>query len=127
MTVVLDTAALIWWTTDPARLSANAGRTIDAATEILVSTISIWEVAIKARRGALILPVSARALARDLDEVERVSVRSVDADTWITNVELDWEHKDPADRTIVALAQLAGASLVTSDRRILEFYSRAIW
>lgn len=127
MTVVLDTAALMWWTTDPPRLSGNARRAIDEATEILVSTISIWEAALKARRGTLVLPGSVREFARSLEDVERVTLRSVDTDTWITNVELDWQHKDPADRTIVALAQLVGASLVTSDRRILEFYSRAIW
>lgn len=48
-------------------------------------------------------------------------------EAWIANVELDREHRDLADRTIVALAQLAGARLVTSYRRILDFYSRAVW
>lgn len=127
MKVVLDTAALIWWTTDPPRLSAKAKGAIDDAPEILVSTISIWEAAIKSSKGGLVLPVSVRDFARGLEEVERVTVRPVDTETWITNVELDWDHRDPADRTIVALAQLVGASLITSDRRILEFYSRAVW
>lgn len=127
MTVVLDTATLIWWTTDPPRLSSRARRAIDETSEILVSTISIWEAALKARKGALVLPGSIREFARGLADVERVTVRSVDAETWIANVELDWDHKDPADRTIVALAQLAGAALVTSDRRILDFYPRGVW
>lgn len=73
------------------------------------------------------LPGSIREYARGLAEVERVTVRPVDTDTWLANVELDWEHRDPADRTIVALAQLASARLVTSDRLILDFYSRAVW
>jgi PIN domain nuclease of toxin-antitoxin system len=124
---VLDTAALIWWTTNPARLSPKARRAIEAATDILVSTISIWEAALKVKQGVLVLPGSVREFARGLVDVERVTLRPVDADTWIANVDLDWDHKDPADRTIVALAQVSGASLVTSDRRILEFYSRAVW
>ena len=43
------------------------------------------------------------------------------------NLELDWDHKDPADRTIVATAMLLSSSLVTSDRMIKQFYAEAVW
>ena len=37
-------------------------------------------------------------------------------------------HKDPADRIIVALARRQGASLVTSDRKILDYaHVATIW
>jgi PIN domain nuclease of toxin-antitoxin system len=45
----------------------------------------------------------------------------------IENIELEWEHRDPADRTIVATARHFGCPLVTPDARILAFYPRAIW
>lgn len=127
LTVVLDTSALVWWTTDPPRLSERAGNAIDRATEILVNAISIWEIGLKSKNGTLILPESVREYARGLRELARLAIRPTDVDTWIASLELDWDHKDPADRVIVATARLAQAPLVTSDGRILDYYSRAIW
>lgn len=127
MTVVLDTSALVWWTTDPPRLSERAGRAIDQATQILVNAISIWEIGLKSKRGTLALPGSIREYARGLRELARLTVRPVDVAVWIASLELDWDHRDPADRVIVATAQLVDAALVTSDGRILDYYSRAIW
>ncbi|MCY4545319.1 MAG: hypothetical protein OXD39_08780 [Gemmatimonadetes bacterium] len=51
----------------------------------------------------------------------------MDVWTWIGNLELDWDHRDPVDRTIVATAKLNKCLLVTSDTTILDYYSRAIW
>jgi len=45
---------------------------------------------------------------------------------WWT-LELDWDHADPADRSIVATARLYDDILVTADRRILGFYPKAQW
>ena len=51
----------------------------------------------------------------------------VDDAIWLKNLDLDWEHQDPADRTIVATALLHDADLVTKDSDIRRFYDRAIW
>ena len=63
--------------------------------------------------------------------IERRMVRPndnpVDVLTWIKNIELDWDHRDPADRTIVATASLHACPLVTSDSAIRAFYSQTIW
>jgi len=36
----------------------------------------------------------------------------------------DGFHRDPADRLIVATARVAGAALMTRDRRILDYAAR---
>ena len=41
--------------------------------------------------------------------------------SWEIAVNLKWDHKDPADRWIVATAISEGATLVTLDRKILAF------
>ena len=46
---------------------------------------------------------------------------------WLKNLELDWDHKDPADRTIVATAMLLSSPLVTSDRIVKQFYAETVW
>ena len=43
------------------------------------------------------------------------------------NLALNWDNKDPADRVIVTLAKNLGAGIVTSDKRIRNFYKKCIW
>ena len=125
--VVLDTSALIFWTLDRDRLSDAAAAAIAEADRILVSSISIWEIGIKVNRGGLSIPLTVREFADRLIRVDRVELLPVDTATWLKNIELDWAHRDPADRTIVAVALLHSCPLVTSDRAIRNFYGNAIW
>ena len=96
--IIADTATLIFWTLDRERLSAPAARAIAQADKIGVSSISIWEIGIKVGKGKLDLPLSIREFTDRLAQVDRVELLPVDAATWITNLELDWNHRDPADR-----------------------------
>ena len=125
--VLLDTSTLVFWTLDPERLTQTAEQAIMNADRVCLSSISIWEIGIKVRKDKLVLPLSIRDFAENLERTDRVEVLPVDVRTWIGNLELDWNHRDPADRTIVATAKLHNCPLVTSDATILNFYSRAIW
>ena len=125
--VVLDTSALLFWTLHRDRLSAAASDAISAADRVLVSSISIWEIGVKVGRGRLSIPLSVREYAGRLERIARVEVLPVDIETWLASLELSWDHRDPADRTIVATAVLNECSLVTSDWAIRNFYSRAVW
>ena len=127
VTVVLDTSALLFWTLDPERLSRAAARAVSDSGRILVSSISVWEIGIKVKRERLSLPVSFREFTDNLERIDRLDILPVDVGTWIRNIELDWTHRDPADRTIVATASLHACGLVTSDSVIRAFYPRTIW
>ena len=65
--------------------------------------------------------------AQRLERLERLDILPVDVRTWLENQDLDWEHRDPADRTIVAIATRLGCPLVTSDRLVADFYPETIW
>ena len=125
--VVLDTSTLLFWTLAPQRLSGPARSAIDNASELLVNSISLWEIGVKAAKGKLELPLPVREYSDKLAAVDRVQILDVDLQTWLLNIELDWDHRDPADRTIVATAIMRDCPLVSSDSKILEFYPNAIW
>ena len=125
--VVLDTSALLFWTLHRERLSEAASVAISEADRMLVSSISIWEIGIKVARGRLSIPLSVSEYAERLERIARVEVIPVDTETWLAGLELAWDHRDPADRTIVATAALNECPLVTSDRAMRNFYSRAVW
>ncbi len=125
--IVLDTSALLYWTGAPDQLSSKARQRIDDAEHIIISSISIWEIGLKTAKGKLALTISLNEYVARLSKSDGIDIVSVDVDTWLANLALDWDHRDPADRTIVATAQLLDCELITSDQRILDFYPNAVW
>jgi PIN domain nuclease of toxin-antitoxin system len=128
--VVLDTAVLLWWTHRRDELTRRAADTIASALardSCIVSAISLWEIALKARRGTLDLHLPITEYARRVERISGLRIRDVDVKTWLQNVSLDWSHRDPADRTIVATAQIHDAALVTSDAVMRDYYARSVW
>lgn len=125
--IVLDTSALLYWTLDPAQLSAKAELTISQAERIVISSISIWEIGLKVKRGKLEIPLTMTEYVERLQRLEAIEIRPVDVQAWLDNLDLAWEHRDPADRMIVALAARLGCPLITSDRVIAGYYPETIW
>ncbi len=125
--IVLDTSALLFWTLDPAKLSQKAHEVIQGADRILVSSISIWEIALKVRRQKLVLPLAINDYADRLQRLKSLEILPVDVQTWLENFDLPWEHLDPVDRTIVALAARFNCPLVTADRVMADYYPDTIW
>ncbi|MBN1561244.1 PIN domain-containing protein, partial [candidate division KSB1 bacterium] len=56
-----------------------------------------------------------------------IDIVPVDENLWIKNLALDWSHRDPADRTIVATAMMRNCPIITKDRIIQNFYKKTIW
>jgi PIN domain nuclease of toxin-antitoxin system len=127
--IVLDTATWIWVASDPARLSVRARRAIDGAEVVLVSAISVWEVAmlVAKRRIQLDRPVERWVdLALSLPGVE---LAALDPAVAIRSTRLPGELPgDPADRIIVATALEAGAPVLTPDERIRAYpHVQSVW
>jgi PIN domain nuclease of toxin-antitoxin system len=57
MRLLLDTCALLWFLRDDAELSETAASAIEnPANDVIVSVVSIWEIAIKAGLGKMLAP-----------------------------------------------------------------------
>jgi PIN domain nuclease of toxin-antitoxin system len=128
--ILLDTHALLWWALDPEKLSPRAAEALDAMERSggFASSISIWELGIKVKRGKLTLPLSVDELARRIERGGSVEVLAVDAATWLSSLALPWAHNDPADRVIVAAALSKGVPLLTKDEKIHAFEGvRCVW
>lgn len=130
MKIVLDTCALIWWSLDPNKLSPaakNACMEMEKAKNGLVPSICIWEIAIKIKNKKLDLGVNLDKYVTTLKKSDVVRIVPIDEDIWLKSVSLNWNHRDPADRVVVALAEIEQAAIITSDRKIMIFYSQVIW
>lgn len=125
--VVLDTSAVLYWTLDPDQLTMAARQAIDGADRLVISSISVWEIGLKVKRGKLTIPLSIPEYVDRLDRLDKLEILPVDVRTWLENLDLKWEHRDPADRTVVATARLLGCPLIASDKRIASFYDETVW
>ena len=93
----------------------------------LVASISLWEIAIKIKNQKLDLGVSVTTYLEALQKSDVITIIPIDENLWLESVALEWSHKDPADRVIVALAQKYQADLITADKIIMGFYDSVIW
>ncbi|WP_019919202.1 type II toxin-antitoxin system VapC family toxin [Methyloversatilis discipulorum] len=131
--IVLDTHALLWWANgERAQLSAAAASAIDAEMDggqILVSSMSAWELAMLVERGRVALSMDVASWLDTLSRIDAVQIVPVDSEIAVKSVQLPGDfHKDPADRIIVATARKFAAPLVSADEKIRSYpHVRAIW
>ena len=123
--IALDTHALIWWVNDDPALSNNARKLINNSRKterIIISSMATWEIAMLVKSDCLVLSMP---LKEWIGKIERLPfIRFIPVDNVIAEdaVNLPGEfHKDPADRIIVATARSLNATLITSDKKILEY------
>jgi len=118
--ILLDTNALLWLVTAPDRLPSQAREVLsDRSNELFVSAASAWEIAIKTRIGRFDGDALLSVWNDTLDGMSATDLPIDSADA-VTAGRLNWDHKDPFDRMIVAQAARRGYTIATSDRLVLE-------
>lgn len=124
MKLLLDTHAALWWLADDGRLGPeSAGLLDDAANDVLLSAAVVWEVAIKRLLGKLkapdgfaptLLGAGANALPVTIAHAEAVTL-------------LEWHHRDPFDRMLIAQAAVEQASLISNDEALAPYGVPVVW
>ena len=124
--IVLDTHTLLWWASgERAQFSAEALSAIEAEMnggQIMVSSISAWELAMLVAKGRIALSMDIAEWLSVVSQIEEVTFVPVDNEITVKSIELPGEfHKDPADRIIVATARKLAAPLITADEKIRDY------
>ncbi len=124
--LLLDTHIWLWHLEGNQRLtSPELAVLLDrsgARSNLFVSDISYWEVAVKAAKGTLILSMDAAVWLQQAEQAPGIRFRAIDRPVLLLSTRLRGSaHNDPADRMLIASAQLANVPLVTADRHIIEY------
>ena len=118
MKYLLDTHAVLWIAESSPRLSpkvrALAGKC--EPDDCGVAAISLLEIAGKAATAEIVLKPDAGTWLNDL--AHRFRILPLTPGIAWRSVQLDWNHRDPANRLICATALEFGLKLVTHDKTI---------
>jgi PIN domain nuclease of toxin-antitoxin system len=127
--LLLDTHALLWVLLDPGRVPAETLATVRAPeTTVYVSAASAWEIATKHRLGKLEGAAAVVSGYREHLARLRAEELPITGHHALTAGTLQWSHRDPFDRVIVAQAVLESLPVVTSDAALAEFPAiRTVW
>ena len=118
MRLLLDTHIWLWSLRDPERLSRRLVRELDdPENELWLSPVSTWEALLLYAKGRIEVPGDlAEWLALATQNLREAPLTREIA---LAAHRLPWPHPDPADRFLVATAQILDLTLVTADARLL--------
>jgi PIN domain nuclease of toxin-antitoxin system len=121
--ILLDTHAAIWFTTEDDALGKHSlafAQQAAAEDRLYISAVSFWEIAMLTAKGRL------EAVDSPTEQRHRILSSGIreaplTGDIALLAVELKNLHGDPADRFIAATAIAHNATLLTADKRLLNW------
>ena len=121
MGLLLDTHIWLWSLLDPDRLADSARRALlTGENQLRLSPVSVWEALLLAERGRVVLDPDPHRWLREAMSTSPIAEAPLTIDVALASRMVDVEHRDPADRFIVATAKVYGLTLVTADARLLR-------
>jgi PIN domain nuclease of toxin-antitoxin system len=121
MRILLDTHAFLWAISDDARLGdVSRSLIFDQAERVLLSQISLWEIAIKHALARADMPVSA-AEACSWAEASGFDLLPLALAHILTLEQLPLHHRDPFDRLLVAQAISEPFTLLSADAALVPY------
>jgi PIN domain nuclease of toxin-antitoxin system len=126
--LLIDTHVLLWWLDNDPRLSARS-RTLIGAGEnaVVVSVVSIWEIAIKAGLGQLEVPPDLRSYLQGQIARNRFVLLPVLLAHAVAVRDLPPHHRDPFDRMLIAQSRTERLSLLSRDTRMKAYEVDVLW
>jgi PIN domain nuclease of toxin-antitoxin system len=124
--LLLDTHIWIWHLEgNDARLAGGLKDLLDrigSGSGLLVLDISYWEVAVNAASGKLALSLDVAIWLQRAQSAPGIRFLSLDRSILLLSTRLPGSaHNDPADRMLLAAAQINNVPLVTADRLMVEY------
>jgi len=127
MKYLLDTHVVIWHFDDSPKLLQEVTEIIkNSENTLYISSISLWEIAIKMNLGKLDLSIT----------LEDLLIRIKNSDAEILQIEneylqnlsnLPFLHKDPFDRLLIATAIVEDLTIITVDDNIQRYDVSWVW
>lgn len=120
---LVDTHVLIWSWGDDHRLSTDARSVLtDPGASLVVSTATLWEIAVKRALGKLRVPDDYPEILEQ-DGFETIPVLPSHA---VAELPLG-AHRDPFDRLLVAQAKVESLPIISADAVFDQYAIARLW
>ncbi|MBT4384760.1 type II toxin-antitoxin system VapC family toxin [Candidatus Peregrinibacteria bacterium] len=122
--IILDTHSLIWLMEGDKKIKPYLPKIKNAQKKggIIISNISIWELAMLESRGRISLNTDIKKWVNTCLNLQGIKLQEITPEIAIDSCNLpDNFHGDPADRIISSSARILNAKLLTFDKEILKY------
>jgi PIN domain nuclease of toxin-antitoxin system len=127
MELLIDTHILIWFIIDDKRLPLKTRQIIEnIENDCFISIASYWKIAIKHSLGRLYLNSGLENIFQIIEETG-FEILPITVNQILNNARLEFHHKDPFDRIIIAQAISENLSIITKDEQFKEYKVPLIW
>lgn len=128
MTYLLDTHVLLYSALEPKRLSKAAVDAMkDKSAELFYSPISLWEIGLLLSRNRIELDRSLRDFETALQEKLSAQPLKVETEHYERLIEMEFHHKDPFDRLLIAQAEIEQLTLISRDEVFDLYDAKRLW
>ena len=128
MKALHDTHALLWFALDDSRLSSPARSMIaEPDNDLLVSSATFWEIAIKVSIGKYVIDEELSAFFDRQMAVNDFTLLPITSKHAAAVASLPFHHRDPFDRMLIAQAIVEQVSVLSNDRAFDMYPVHRIW
>ncbi len=127
MQAFLDTHTFVWFINGDNSLSSEARKAIeDTNNKCFISIASIWEIAIKLHLGKVKLKSKFDDISNFLLEND-IEILAIDFGHIQRLLKLDFHHRDPFDRIIIAQGISENLTILTKDEIFSKYGAKVLW
>ena len=117
---LLDTNVVLWLSEDKPRIKQIKPLLLSKESQVFISTVSFWEIAIKVRTGKLAVDLEQLHYYAETHDFNELPITSRYIQTYL---ELPVLHKDPFDHMLLAQAICTPMRLITGDSFLADYSS----
>jgi len=128
MRLLLDTHTVLWFMGEPEILSPKIRDMIKTTgQQAFVSIATLWEIAIKVSLNKLILPGEYEELFPSSVWASGLSILPIEPHHLALVRRLEFYHRDPFDRLLIAQAKTENMILVSKDSQFSAYDIQILW
>lgn len=127
MNLLLDTHTLLWYFEADEKLSEKAKTAIEnSRNKIFISIATIWELSIKISINKIDFEDGFVNFLRTIDK-NGIEILPITIENLIVLSTLEFIHRDPFDRIMIAQCITEKLTFITKDEFIPKYAIKAIW
>ena len=127
MKILLDTHTFLWFINDSPELSSSAADLLESDVDLLLSTASLWEIAIKVSLNKLTLPDSYEQFIPQQITLNNIEILTITFEHLTVVSRLPFHHRDPFDRLLIAQSMSENLQIVSVDTQFDRYGISRKW